>query len=135
MEISDDTISPGGDRYRCDSSGRTLPEFSPNVPSSHEYLSAWTLLGFDREDESAALAPWSAFIESINAYERALFARGSSHPPMAYFWPRYARDISSGISGVSSGPQTNCLSRAPSLLVEGNLVPFQQRSRNNSIQR
>ena len=48
MEISDDTISPGSDRYRCDSSGKTLLEFSPNVSSSiHEYLSAWTLLGFD----------------------------------------------------------------------------------------
>ena len=48
IEISDDTISPRGDRYRRDSSGKTFPEFSPNVSSSiHEYLSAWTLLGFD----------------------------------------------------------------------------------------
>jgi len=54
MKISEDIISPGGDRYRRGSSRETLPEFSPDVPSSSQgYLSARSFLGFDRESKNA----------------------------------------------------------------------------------
>ena len=57
------------------------------------------------------------FIESVNAYECGLFFEEiacsiltisescSPRPPMAFCRPRYARDIS---SGISSCPQTSC---------------------------
>ena len=48
MKTSDDIISPVGGRYRRGSSRETLPEFSPDVPSSgQEYLGARSFLGFD----------------------------------------------------------------------------------------